>query len=132
MGSVHHAECSCGYSRDVTVGGGRHTFREKSLFPFYCKNCGLVEVNIAVLPDKVFEAPCPTCDAAATVQYGVPPVSKHDMRPKPKKFWQRQEPIREQAVLQWRQREASESGHICPACQEMTLKFSRMPSLMFD
>lgn len=132
MGSVHTAECECGFSRDVTVGGGRHTFLQKSLFPFYCKSCGLVEVNIAVLPDKVFEAPCPTCGAAGTVQYGVPPVSQHDMRQKPKRFWQRQEPQREQAVLHWRQREASESGHICPACHKMTLKFSQMPSLMFD
>jgi hypothetical protein len=40
----------------------------------------------------VFEVPCPTCKAAGIVQYGVPPVSQHDMRPKPKRFWQRQEP----------------------------------------
>ena len=132
MGSVHHAECKCGYSKDVTVGGSRHTFREKSLFPFYCKNCGLVEVNISILPDKAFDAPCPTCYAAYTVQYGVPPVSQHDMRPKSKKFWQQQVTISEQAVLQCRQREASESGHICPACHEMTLKFSPIPSSMFD
>lgn len=132
MGSVHHAKCECGYARDVTVGGGRYTFREKSLFPFYCKLCGVVEVNIALLNDKVLEVPCPSCDAAGTVQYGVPPVSQNDMRPKSKKFWQQHEPIREQAVLNWRQRAAGESGHICPACRKMTLKFSRMPSLMFD
>jgi hypothetical protein len=39
---------------------------------------------------------------------------------------------KKQAALQWVRREASESWHFCPACHKMTLKFSLMPSLLFD
>ena len=128
MGSIHEASCECGFQKEVTVGGGRHSFRDKSSFPFYCTHCGMVNVNVAQLADGITETSCPTCGAAGAVQYGVPPVSMHDTRPKLVNFRVR----KKQAALQWWKREASESGHLCPACHKMTLKFSLMPSILFD
>lgn len=137
MGSVHTASCECGFTADVTIGGDRMTFLQESYYPFYCQSCGLVEVNVAPLARDCTETVCPHCHAAGATQYGVPPVSLHDMRRTPDKakgrFWKKQKPqTRPQAALQCWSREASESGHLCPACHKMTLKFSLMPSVMFD
>lgn len=127
MGSIHEASCECGFKTDVTVGGGR--YGSKSYFPFYCPTCGLVEVNTTPLKRDSSLATCPHCNTAGIVQYGAPPVSLYDMRPgKAWQFW-REKP---QAALQWGSREAAENGHLCPACQKMTLTFSPMPSIMFD
>jgi len=46
MGSVNRVSCESGYTSTVMVGGNRETFHEKSVFPFYCKNCGIVSVNV--------------------------------------------------------------------------------------
>ncbi len=137
MGSVHTASCQCGFTTDVTVGGGRMTFHQDSKFPFYCQSCGLVAVNVAPLARDCTETTCPQCNAEGAVQYGVPPVSLHDMRRSPGKlvsqFWEKQKPQEKHwAALQWGSREASESGHLCPACHQITLKFSIMASVMYD
>lgn len=92
----------------------------------------MVDVNVAQVPDSKTKIPCPTCGAADTVQYGIPPVSLNDLRPKRKLFWQKQEQKKEQAALQWRSREASATGHMCPACHQMKLNFSQMPTILFD
>lgn len=132
MGSIHKAGCECGYSKEVTVGSTKAAFWTRSYFPFYCKNCGLVEVNVAVVPDEVTAVTCPQCNAAPAVQYGVPPVSLHDMRPKSCEVDQGHVAPRKQVALQRWRREASEGGHLCPACLKMTLKFSLMPRIIFD
>jgi sorbitol-specific phosphotransferase system component IIC len=136
MGSVHKASCSCGYTNDVTIGGGRLTFLEESVFPFYCCDCGLVEVNVAKLSDQCTEATCPICGKKNITRYGIPPVSLFDLRPPPaKKFWQfwkkKWMPSHIAALRCWNL-EASESGHICPSCHEMTLKFDKNSSILFD
>ena len=46
MGSVNRVSCECGYTSTVRVGGNRATHNEHSVFPFYCKNCGIVSVNV--------------------------------------------------------------------------------------
>ena len=46
MGSVNRVSCECGYTSTVMVGGNRETIHEKSVFPFYCKTCGIVSVNV--------------------------------------------------------------------------------------
>ena len=51
-----------GYSGDES--------REKNHFPFNCKTCGVVPVNIALEP-KV----CPTCFSKEVAEYGIPPLS---------------------------------------------------------
>jgi predicted RNA-binding Zn-ribbon protein involved in translation (DUF1610 family) len=136
MGSVHNASCPCGYTDEVTIGGGRLTFLDQSAFPFYCSDCGLVEVNVAKLSDHCTEAPCPSCGKENITRYGIPPVSLYDLRPPPaKKFWQvwrkKWSPSHSGALRCWNL-EASESGHICPSCREMTLKFDRHSSILFD
>jgi hypothetical protein len=135
MGSVHTAACDCGFLSDVTVGGGRHTFLERSLFPFFCHQCGLVEVNVAKLSGKEVSTACPQCQLENATQYGTRPVSVHDMRRSRRRFWEiwkRDASPLPEAVLDWSGRRAAETGHLCPACHKMTLRFSEVPSLMFD
>lgn len=134
MGSVHRAYCECGFSEDVTVGGGRHTFLNDSSFPFYCRACGLVSVNVAKLPDDVVSTSCPECGESDCRQYGTPPVSLVDLRPKP--WWKFPKKsstnVGDSAAIQWGHREATEHGHFCPKCKEMSMRFSNFPELMFD
>ena len=134
MGSVHRAYCECGFSEDVTIGGGRHHFLTNSSFPFYCNACGLVSVNIAPLPDDAIKTTCPKCGESDCTQYGIPPVSLVDLRPKPWWKFQRKDhsDAQESAAITWGNREATEKGHICPKCKKMSMRFSNMPSLMFD
>ena len=58
MGSIHKYSCRCGFEQEVTFGGVRAD-QHSSLFPYYCENCGLVEVNTAVNPE--YEPSCPKC-----------------------------------------------------------------------
>lgn len=136
MGSVHNASCPCGYIDEVTIGGGRSTFLEQSSFPFYCSDCGLVEVNVAKLPGYCTESTCTSCSKESITRYGIPPVSLFDLRPPPAKkfwqFWKKKWSAPHKAALQWGNLEASESGHICPSCHEMTLKFDKHSSILFD
>jgi hypothetical protein len=135
MGSVYQAYCDCGFREDVTVGGTRSSFLEQSSFPFYCRQCGLVSVNIAKLPRGQVVTTCPSCQSSECTQYGIPPVSVHDLRTVP--WWKKlfkfsKSDAPATSAIQWGNREASDDGHICPGCREMRLRFSRFPSLMFD
>lgn len=134
MGSVHRAFCDCGFSKDVTIGGGRHTFLEDASFPFYCKACGLVSLNISKLHNDVTSVNCPKCGMCDCRQYGIPPVSLVDLRAKPWwKFLKRYTlNIGKASAIQCGYREATEDGHICPKCKKMSLSFSKFPDLMFD
>ena len=70
MGSKHQASCECGYSKEIVVGGTRSTFTTHSYFPYYCKKCGVVDVNV--------EAPviqCSACETLEIEQYGQANVS---------------------------------------------------------
>lgn len=123
MGSIHEASCACGYTTNVTIGGGRYNFHEKSLFPFYCMHCGLVHVNTALLNKQSTVTECPKCGDPNATQYGVAPVS-------------RQTALNTQRTtsfaLEWGSRKAAKAGNLCPACRKMTLKFSDTPDLLFD
>lgn len=135
MGSIHKAYCDCGLAVDVTVGGTRHSFLERSHFPFLCNVCGIVDVNVAKLARDVCVTSCHECGANGCTQYGVPPVSLQDLRPK--HWWQRlfgekQLEMSSSEVIRWGNRQASLAGHRCPVCGYMTLEFSRYPSVMFD
>ena len=111
MGDVRNAHCDCGFQSAVRVGGGRATFREKSSFPFYCKNCGLVDVNVA-RPERS----CPTCNSVEIVQYGKPPVSLTHP---------------EIGGVQWGEYCAPLMGNLCPKCSKFTMVFTA-PNLLFD
>ena len=49
MGTSVKASCSCGYQAAFPIGGGMHSHRSYSYFPYYCAACGsgIVSVNIA-------------------------------------------------------------------------------------
>ncbi len=116
MGSTHRATCTCGYESMVTVGGTKATFREVSYFPHYCRDCGLVEVNIAAV--KGPKVPCPKCGQRDTHAYGTKTVSDSKSR--------------SQVAIAWGTYEAKEVGNRCPACKGMTLVFHRGPEMQFD
>jgi hypothetical protein len=73
MGSIHGTRCKCGRESSVTIGGGMRDFKQDSRFPFYCKNCGLVSVNVQ---DK--NLICPSCESSEIHEYGKPPISIRD------------------------------------------------------
>lgn len=52
MGAIYEASCKCGYTNEFAVGGTRSSFAVDAAFPFYCRCCGLVRVNIAELGVK--------------------------------------------------------------------------------
>ncbi len=116
MGSIHTAACDCGFSKEVTIGSGRQDAHEHSHFPFYCPHCGLVEINVAKLPDDCSQTTCPCCGAAHATQYGTPFVSDTNDG---------------YAVLQWGPRWAGQAGHLCPECLKRTLTFSHVEGI-FD
>ena len=156
MGSTHRAHCKCGLETEATVGGSKAKFLEKSYFPYYCGECGIVSVNIAKLKaDDI--PPCPTCHGAEIHQYGLPPVSVPLPLPKPPPqpkarglfaFLFGRKPVKVQLApeavatppplvrenrrtLQWDSYEANEFENLCPACKQMTMVFSTA-SVMFD
>ena len=93
-------------------------FRSEAYFPHYCKNCGLVEANIAKA-ERTGKGPlCPKCGSKAILQYGKEgtclPVEDNDV------------------AFTWYSYQAMEYGNLCPSCKEMTLVFDRIPSVLFD
>jgi ssDNA-binding Zn-finger/Zn-ribbon topoisomerase 1 len=125
MGAVHSAFCKCGFTKEVTVGGSRQTFRSHSLFPFHCNNCGIVEVNAANLKNDCFVTTCPSCGDPNATQYGAPTSWWGGIKLGKK-------PEEDQTALQWASREAPATENLCPECKQMTMQFSSMPSIMFD
>lgn len=111
MGSFHKAECGCGYTKHMQVGGARASYKTESYFPYCCDACGLVDVNVA--SQKLI---CPYCHDEAIKEYGKAPMSlANDNRP----------------VIQNFLREAKSGGNFCPKCKNFTLSFSNATSF-FD
>ena len=111
MGSSYRANCSCGFNEIVIVGGGRMDYLTHSKFPFYCKKCGLVDVNISQTP-----LCCPTCKSTKIKVYGKPPISLKTSQ--------------SQGALRWDSYSAGITGHLCPQCKKHTLSFKLY--MMFD
>ena len=112
MGSVHTAHCACGFSADVTVGGDMETFATKSLFPFYCDACGLVEVNISA-------------DTRAGPKRGSPHVKQYGQPPVSLPF------VQHEMAFDWFGETVPERGNLCPSCKKMTLTFDPV-GMLFD
>lgn len=125
MGAVHSAFCNCGFTKEITVGGSRQTFRSNSLFPFHCKNCGIVEVNTTSLKNDCFITPYQLCGDPEATQYGAPTSKCHGIKLSKKS-------AAAQTALQWGSRKAPATGNLCPECKQMTLQFSSMPTIIFD
>jgi RNA polymerase subunit RPABC4/transcription elongation factor Spt4 len=111
MGNIQNAQCECGFRKSVKIGGGMADYRENSAFPFYCKACGLISINIAKE-----ERICPTCKSTEITQYGKEPVSL---------------PGPHSSALQWGDYEARAIDHLCPKCGKYSMVFGG-PSIMFD
>lgn len=111
MGSSYQANCSCGFNQVVTVGGGRMNYMTHSKFPFYCKKCGLVDVNISRT-----RLCCPTCKSSKIKVYGKPPISHNTSQ--------------SQRALAWDSYSAGLKDHLCPQCKKYTLFFELY--MMFD
>ena len=127
MGSVYKAHCDCGFTADVSVGGTRRNFLQHATYPFYCKYCGLVEVNIAQIKDSVVDVYCPKCGEGGCRQYGEPPISPQWVMPTAH-WWKRLIGNKTYhyrgPVVQWGGRKSPESGNLCPSCKGMKLNFS--------
>ena len=105
MGSIHGIVCECGYKSLITVGGDRETYLEDSKFPFYCKDCGVVSINVH---SKKIQ--CPDCLSTEVKPYGNPEIS---VRLQTEEY-----PIIEcGGYLGYR------NGNLCPKCKEFTLCF---------
>ena len=122
---THEATCSCGFKTTVDVGGLR-SCRDFLLFPFLCKSCGIVNLNVKEEPFS-----CPKCHSVDVAEYGVPPASL----PSKKRYRNRKYEARvyriSDAVIQClfvgeadHDFLARKDGNYCPACGEMTLSFS--------
>ena len=47
MGSQVKAICTCGFKKEIMIGGGMFTFNKIQYFPCLCENCqDIVQVNI--------------------------------------------------------------------------------------
>ena len=113
MGSVNRVSCECGYTSTVRVGGNRTTHNEHSVFPFYCKNCGIVSVNIH---GTTTECPYPWCKSKDIHPYGKEPISQGKDR---------------YPSIQWGEYKAYQNGNLCPECKKFTLKIGGA-EMMFD
>ena len=102
MANFYKASCKCGYERSVRTGGTRETFQTESYFPFYCKQCGLINVNF-MQPHEL----CPTCKSADIKPYGGPTTSLDN------EF---------NTVTSYKYK-APNKGNLCPQCGEFTLNF---------
>ena len=110
MGATYLAHCPCGYKQNVTVGGNMINYEQESLFPFYCKKCGLVEINICQKRIR-----CPSCASARVYAYGSKKVSPNDIGDR---------------EVSWQQYSAGSSSHLCPSCKQHRLCFTL--SWLFD
>ena len=113
MGSVNRVSCECGYTSTVRVGGNRATHNEHSVFPFYCKNCGIVSVNVH---GNTTECPYAWCKSKDIHPYGKEPISHGEDR-----F----------PSIQWGEYKASRNGNLCPECKNFTLQIGGV-EILFD
>ena len=113
MGSIRRVSCSCGFNSTVKVGGGMRDFKTNSTFPFYCEDCGLVDVNIT--NEKLH---CPKCNSIKVLQYGVPHISEP--------------PIINRGFVSCWNYQADPKGHLCPSCKQKTMEFLSAGEIMFD
>jgi RNA polymerase subunit RPABC4/transcription elongation factor Spt4 len=113
MGSIHGTKCKCGKESSVVIGGGMKDFNKDSRFPFYCKDCGLVSVNVQ---DK--NLVCPDCNSTEINEYGIPPISIRNENDK-------------YPAIEWGNFKAYKNGNLCPICKEHAMIFGH-PQMMFD
>jgi Zn finger protein HypA/HybF involved in hydrogenase expression len=97
------ASCACGYYSRVTTGGLSESFKKESYFPFYCKSCGVVDVNVQLSGKS-----CPDCQSKNILEYGTPGMSL---------------PNGDTSYVYCFNHKTPTVGNFCPRCNQMTLKF---------
>jgi hypothetical protein len=102
MANIYNASCKCGFQRSARTGGTRESFQTESYFPFYCKRCGLINVNVMEQHDL-----CPRCKSTNITPYGDPTTSLDNK-------WK---------MVQCFDYEAPTEGNLCPDCKNKTLSF---------
>jgi hypothetical protein len=110
MGAIYIATCHCHFQQNITVGGDQANYHRRSFFPFLCKQCGLVEVNICKRRLR-----CPKCSSSRVQAYGSPKLSPHDIGDR---------------ELSWDGYSAGSLRHFCPSCKQHHLSFEL--SYLFD
>ena len=134
MGNQVRAGCQCGYDEIFVIGGSRGTYRTHSYFPYRCRECGIVEANVAVKP--------PVCPNASDHELARISNSLMDRIFHPVAYLKGVKP-RWQAMLmllgllkpevagQWGDHEIFYEPYHCPKCGKMTLRF-KPTGLLFD
>lgn len=116
---TYQAKCGCGYQTVFLCG---NLDKEVSLAPYYCDECGVVDVNFRESPLK-----CKWCKSTDIKPYGSPPVSLAP--PAGKKIYP---VIWKFAPAIWAGKyqfpKVYEDGNLCPQCKKMTLKISERHS----
>jgi RNA polymerase subunit RPABC4/transcription elongation factor Spt4 len=109
MGDIIIAKCDCGFSQQLSVGGGRLNYQTYCGFPYYCKNCKTL-FNNNYLAEEHF---CGNCNSADVLPYDNDSLRAH---------------IRDEAVFGWnldgKTIYLTDDNYLCPQCQNFTLKFS--------
>jgi len=146
MGGQVRAICPCGYDQKFTVGGARHSHNTNSYFPYRCRECGLVSVNIAL-----GQPACPNVAGHEVVRVGgsfkerLAKWTAYENSLKPKKLslfdrlrGKRPEaivplarPIEHRVKCQAGDHEIYDEPYQCPKCKQVTMLFSRT-GLKFD
>jgi hypothetical protein len=102
MSNLYKVNCSCGYRTSTRLGGNRRDFDQNSTFPFYCKKCGLVDINIMKKPIC-----CSSCNSVDIIPYGEPETSLPN----------------EWKMVQCFDYRAPKEGNFCPKCEKFTMNF---------
>ena len=71
MGSIVLANCPCGFSQEMFLGGGEMNYRDLAAFPALCPACQAMRV--ANLMEK--EPRCPDCGSRDIVPYDDPSLA---------------------------------------------------------
>jgi hypothetical protein len=117
MEHTYTANCNCGFNQYIEVGHSLES-PEKNYFPFYCKKCGLVPVNIASEYKE-----CPTCTSKEVAEYGVPTLSTEVTKNTDFFDPRRPEKFIESYDLHEKHFQVSTGGNFCPKCNNMSMEF---------
>jgi hypothetical protein len=111
FGSIIEANCSCGYTETMNLGGGKANYKTFCGFPYYCKDCKIL-FRFNYLTE---EKNCPNCKSSNVIAYNDDSMREH---------------ISNKVVFGWNindiKLELTDDNYLCPKCQKFTLKFSEI------
>lgn len=111
MGAMATANCDCGYSTGLLLGGGMANFETVCLFPIYCRVCRSLEcANLVDSP-----VTCEKCGGSDVVAYDAPELLG-EAGTGEVFSWHITERVGRVVRL-------SDGRYLCPNCQQMRLRF---------